>query len=293
MVCQLSENEMQVFGVYLSVKTVLPLPKNNKLISSSDLENNLDASNSGGADTGKPCPFIYIPECIKIYGKDCSNEDCSEKLMFDGGKMAILNIKTFVIRQSLFRDYKWHFLYGRLVQRYRQTGSVEDGNISSADQLHRLWPIGSRIGEIQIANGSKRREMNLKYNGRTAKLTAWNGLADTVGSCHLQAGKIYRIKSVVPTNDFHDCRCYNASPSTTFELLEDRVEETGIIDGVVESVSFERSEPCSKEETRKSAGRVTPPVDEPVAASISRESMVVVVNQNISKMVTVITRSKR
>ncbi|VDI50409.1 Hypothetical predicted protein [Mytilus galloprovincialis] len=95
------------------------------------------------------------------------------------------------------------------------------------------------IGEIQIANGSKRREMNLKYNGRTAKLTAWNGLADTVGGCHLQAGKIYRIKSVVPTNDFHDCRCYNASPSTTFELLEDREEDTGIIDGIVESVSFE------------------------------------------------------
>ncbi|XP_071139082.1 uncharacterized protein [Mytilus edulis] len=95
------------------------------------------------------------------------------------------------------------------------------------------------IGEIQIANGSKRREMNLKYNGRTAKLTAWNGLADTVAGCHLQAGKIYRIKSVVPTNDFHDCRCYNASPSTTFELLEDREEDTGIIDGIVESVSFE------------------------------------------------------
>lgn len=38
--------------------------------------------------------------------EDCSNGDCSEKLMFDGGKMAIiLNIKTFVIRQSLFRDY--------------------------------------------------------------------------------------------------------------------------------------------------------------------------------------------
>ncbi|VDH98285.1 Hypothetical predicted protein [Mytilus galloprovincialis] len=97
----------------------------------------------------------------------------------------------------------------------------------------------TEIGEIQIANGSKRREMNLKYNGRTAKLTAWNGLADTVGGCHLQAGKIYRIKSVVPTNDFHDCRCYNASPSTTFELLEDREEDTGIIDGIVESVSFE------------------------------------------------------
>ncbi|CAG2220264.1 unnamed protein product [Mytilus edulis] len=95
------------------------------------------------------------------------------------------------------------------------------------------------IKEIQIANGSKRREMNLKYNGRTAKLTAWNGLADTVGGCHLQAGKIYRIKSDVPTNDFHDCRCYNASPSTTFELLEDREEDTGIIDGIVESVSFE------------------------------------------------------
>ncbi|CAG2236052.1 unnamed protein product [Mytilus edulis] len=86
----------------------------------------------------------------------------------------------------------------------------------------------------------KRREIILKYSGRTAKLTAWNGVADTVGGCHLQAGKMYHIKSVVPTNDFHDCRCYNASPSTTFELLEDRVEETGIIDGVVESVSFER-----------------------------------------------------
>ncbi|CAG2194437.1 FKBP9_10 [Mytilus edulis] len=46
-------------------------------------------------------------------------------------------------------------------------------------------------------------------------------------------------KSVVPTNDFHDCRCYNASPSTTFELLEGREEDTGIIDGIVESVSFE------------------------------------------------------
>ncbi|XP_071160520.1 uncharacterized protein [Mytilus edulis] len=49
---------------------------------------------------------------------------------------------------------------------------------------------------------------------------------------------MYHIKSV-PTYDFQDCRCYNASPSTTFELLEDRVEETGIFDGVVESVSFE------------------------------------------------------
>ncbi|CAG2194770.1 unnamed protein product [Mytilus edulis] len=94
------------------------------------------------------------------------------------------------------------------------------------------------IGEIQIANGSKRRDIILKYSGRTAKLTAWNGVADSVGGCHLQAGKMYHIKSVVQ-NDFQDCRCYNASPSTTFELLEDRVEETGIIDGVVESVSFE------------------------------------------------------
>ncbi|CAC5394734.1 unnamed protein product [Mytilus coruscus] len=99
-------------------------------------------------------------------------------------------------------------------------------------------PVPS-IGEIQIANGSKRRDLNLKYSGRTTKLTAWNEVADTVGGCHLQAGKMYHIKSVVPTNDFQDCRCYNASPSTNFELLDDRVEKTGIIDGVVESVSFE------------------------------------------------------
>ncbi|XP_052083787.1 uncharacterized protein LOC127721155 [Mytilus californianus] len=50
---------------------------------------------------------------------------------------------------------------------------------------------------------------------------------------------MYEIKNIVPTNDFHECRCYNACPSTTFELLEDLEEETGLLEGVVESVSFE------------------------------------------------------
>ncbi|CAC5413099.1 unnamed protein product [Mytilus coruscus] len=40
--------------------------------------------------------FIYLDDLYhvlkaKVYGKDCSNEDCSEKLMFDGGIMAILS----------------------------------------------------------------------------------------------------------------------------------------------------------------------------------------------------------
>ncbi|CAC5373708.1 unnamed protein product [Mytilus coruscus] len=46
------------------------------------------------------------------------------------------------------------------------------------------------IGEIQIANGSKRREIQLKYGGRTAKLTAWNGVAENISDCHIHAGKL-------------------------------------------------------------------------------------------------------
>ncbi|CAC5382302.1 unnamed protein product [Mytilus coruscus] len=95
------------------------------------------------------------------------------------------------------------------------------------------------IGEIQISNGSKRREIQLKYGGRTAKWTAWNVVAESDSGCHLQAGKMYQIKNIVPTNDFHGCRCYSACPSTTCELLEDLEEETGLLERVVESVSFE------------------------------------------------------
>ncbi|CAG2198652.1 unnamed protein product [Mytilus edulis] len=124
------------------------------------------------------------------------------------------------------------------IQRYESSicdkGKLPHGS-DSALLVSYVAEIFFCFGEIQIANGSKRREINLKYNGRTAKLTAWNGVADIIGGCHLQAGKLYHIKCLVPTNEYDGARCYNASPSITFEALTSGIS---VIRGIFHSSGF-------------------------------------------------------
>lgn len=59
----------------------------------------------------KMLPFFYL----SVYYRPCSNTLCNERLEYDGGEVALLNMGKFMIPYDILRDFMFHFLMGRYV----------------------------------------------------------------------------------------------------------------------------------------------------------------------------------
>uniref|UniRef100_K1QWN1 Uncharacterized protein n=1 Tax=Magallana gigas TaxID=29159 RepID=K1QWN1_MAGGI len=95
----------------------------------------------------------------------------------------------------------------------------------------------TKIGEMSYTTTPKeRRDLQLGYEGRTARLTLWGEIAK---SPNASVGEVFNIVCIRPANDFAGQRCYNSTPSTVFEPVTFEDEEVGVFEGLVESVSFE------------------------------------------------------
>ncbi|XP_052694449.1 uncharacterized protein LOC128172736 [Crassostrea angulata] len=98
-----------------------------------------------------------------------------------------------------------------------------------------LGPVKVKsIGETGVVStGSRRREVQLAMEGRSALLTLWGKDTDL----EVVTGELYIVQNIVPSNDFNKQRCYPSTPLTKFETYEsaDLMEH---FEGVVQSVSF-------------------------------------------------------
>ena len=55
-------------------------------------------------------------QCLfSAYYRPCSNPSCNERLEFDGGEVALLNIGKIVLTYDVLRDFMFHLLLGRYV----------------------------------------------------------------------------------------------------------------------------------------------------------------------------------
>ena len=50
---------------------------------------------------------------VTVFYRKCSEEDCAERLSFDGGCHGILNMRKYLVAHEVLRDYMHQFLYGR------------------------------------------------------------------------------------------------------------------------------------------------------------------------------------
>lgn len=58
---------------------------------------------------------MFPPRSFKVYYRPCFNTLCNERLEYDGGEVALLNMGKFMIPYDILRDFMFHFLMGRYV----------------------------------------------------------------------------------------------------------------------------------------------------------------------------------
>lgn len=64
-------------------------------------------------------------QCLfSAYYRPCSNPSCNERLEFDGGEVALLNMEKFVLTYAVLRDFMFHFLLGRYVLLFVQRSII-------------------------------------------------------------------------------------------------------------------------------------------------------------------------
>lgn len=65
---------------------------------------------------GKKQGIVLLPTSTLqaiVYSKQCSTPECDGKVNFDGSRVGLLNMKTFLVSHEVLRSYMYHFLMGR------------------------------------------------------------------------------------------------------------------------------------------------------------------------------------